>query len=197
MRFLGDTHKTASFIFSKFNVEMLTFDLEFFRDDYVVHDNLEGSHLKPYDILPAAIQGRILVNDTKVRCGKLINFRPRTLICNSSFFRQETEIDPLPKGIDARNSHDYAIAYRKTQLAPPPRDPLTCRIKNKKVVIKRRDSNHSYHECLFQLDQQPVISHVKDRPLQPVRLPSESGKVFHFLEANGLALRVGRRAFCY
>ena len=49
MRFLGDTHKTAALVFSVFYVEMLTFDLEFFRDDYVVHDDLEGWRLKPYD----------------------------------------------------------------------------------------------------------------------------------------------------
>ena len=45
MRFLGDTHKAASFVFAKFNVKMLTFDLEFFRDNYVIHDDLEGFHL--------------------------------------------------------------------------------------------------------------------------------------------------------
>jgi len=42
VRFLGNTHKTASFVFSEFNVEMLAFDLEFFRDNYVIHDDLEG-----------------------------------------------------------------------------------------------------------------------------------------------------------
>ena len=90
MRFLSDTHKTASFVFSEFNVEMLTFDLEFFRDNDVIHDDLEGCRLKPYDILTAGIEGRVLVNDTKALRGKLINFRPQTLICNSSFFRHET-----------------------------------------------------------------------------------------------------------
>ena len=49
VRFLGDTHKAASFVFSEFNVEMLAFDLEFFRDNYVIHDDWEGCHLKPYD----------------------------------------------------------------------------------------------------------------------------------------------------
>ena len=47
MRFLSDSHKPASFVFSKFNEEMLTFDLEFFRNDDVVHDYLEGCRWKP------------------------------------------------------------------------------------------------------------------------------------------------------
>jgi hypothetical protein len=42
MSFLSDTHKAASFVFSKFNVEVLTLNLEFFRDDYVIHDDFEG-----------------------------------------------------------------------------------------------------------------------------------------------------------
>ena len=42
MRFLRDPHETASFVFPEFNVEMLAFDLEFFRDNYVIHDDLEG-----------------------------------------------------------------------------------------------------------------------------------------------------------
>jgi hypothetical protein len=42
VRFLGDTHKAPSFIFAEFNIEVLTFDLEFFRDNYVIHDDLEG-----------------------------------------------------------------------------------------------------------------------------------------------------------
>jgi hypothetical protein len=46
MSFLGDTHEAASFVFSKFNVEVLTLNLEFFRDDYVVHGDLEGMPLK-------------------------------------------------------------------------------------------------------------------------------------------------------
>jgi hypothetical protein len=41
VRFLGDTHKAPSFIFAEFNIEMLTLDLEFFRDNYVIHDALE------------------------------------------------------------------------------------------------------------------------------------------------------------
>jgi hypothetical protein len=45
MRFLGDAHKAPSLIFAKFNVEMLTFDLEFFRDNYVIHDAWRGYHL--------------------------------------------------------------------------------------------------------------------------------------------------------
>jgi hypothetical protein len=56
MRFLRDPHETASFVFPEFNVEMLAFDLEFFRDNYVIHDDLEGVTLKPYHISPAAIQ---------------------------------------------------------------------------------------------------------------------------------------------
>jgi hypothetical protein len=46
MCFLGDTHEAASFVFSKFNVEVLTLNLEFFRDNYVIHDDLEGMPLK-------------------------------------------------------------------------------------------------------------------------------------------------------
>ena len=42
MRFLSDTHEAASFVFSKFNVEVLTLNLEFFRDNYVIHDDLGG-----------------------------------------------------------------------------------------------------------------------------------------------------------
>jgi hypothetical protein len=42
MSFLSDTHETASFVFSKFNVEVLTLNLEFFRDDYVIHDDFGG-----------------------------------------------------------------------------------------------------------------------------------------------------------
>jgi hypothetical protein len=45
MCFLGDTHKAPSFIFAEFNIKMLTFDLKFFRDNYVIHDALEGFHL--------------------------------------------------------------------------------------------------------------------------------------------------------
>jgi hypothetical protein len=43
VRFLGDAHKASSFIFAKFNIEMLALDLEFFRDNYVIHDALEGA----------------------------------------------------------------------------------------------------------------------------------------------------------
>jgi hypothetical protein len=46
MRLLGNAHKAASFVFSKFNVKVLALNLEFFRDDYVIHDDLEGCHLK-------------------------------------------------------------------------------------------------------------------------------------------------------
>lgn len=45
MRFLGDTHKAPSLVFAKFNVEMLAFDLEFFRDNYVIHDAWRGYYL--------------------------------------------------------------------------------------------------------------------------------------------------------
>jgi hypothetical protein len=45
VRFLGNTHKTASFVLPEFNVKMLTFDLELFRDNYVIHDDLEGYRL--------------------------------------------------------------------------------------------------------------------------------------------------------
>jgi hypothetical protein len=45
VRFLGDAHKAPSFIFAEFYIEMLTFDLKFFRDNYVIHDALEGFHL--------------------------------------------------------------------------------------------------------------------------------------------------------
>ena len=146
MRFFGDTHEPAAFVFSEFNVEMLTFDLEFFRDNDVIHDDLEGCRWKSYDILqPGVKEGRILVNDTKGLDGKLINFRSQVVICNSSFFRQEGEIDPLTKGINPSNPHDHAIADRKTHLAPPARDPLTCRIKNKKVVVQGRNTNHSHY----------------------------------------------------
>jgi len=136
MRFLGDSHKPASFVFSKFNVEMLTFDLEFFRDNDVVHDDLEGCRWKPLDVFTAGIEGRVLVNDTKALCGKLFNFRPQTLICNSSFFRQEREINPLPERIDPGHPHHDAVAHRKTHLAPAPGDSLTAWIKNKKIVIE-------------------------------------------------------------
>lgn len=43
VRFLGDTHKAPSFIFAEFNIEMLTFDLKFFRDNYVIHDAWRAS----------------------------------------------------------------------------------------------------------------------------------------------------------
>jgi hypothetical protein len=43
VRFLGDTHKAPSFIFAEFNIEVLTFDLEFFRDNYVIHDAWRAS----------------------------------------------------------------------------------------------------------------------------------------------------------
>jgi hypothetical protein len=46
MCFLRDTHEAASFVFSKFYVEVLTFDLKFFRDNYVIHDDLEGCRLE-------------------------------------------------------------------------------------------------------------------------------------------------------
>src|ERR1700683_3960716 len=94
-------------------------------------------------------EGRSLVNDTKAPRGKLINFRPGTLICNSSFFRHESEIDPLPKRIGPSNPHHYPVAYGETHLTPSPRDSLTRRIKYKKVMIKRRNTNHSNHERLF------------------------------------------------
>lgn len=48
MCFLSDAHKAASFVFPEFNVEMLTFDLEFLCDNYVIHDALEGFHLTIY-----------------------------------------------------------------------------------------------------------------------------------------------------
>jgi hypothetical protein len=44
MSFFGDTHKAPSFIFAEFNIEMLAFDLKFFRDNYVIHDAWEGFH---------------------------------------------------------------------------------------------------------------------------------------------------------
>src|ERR1700722_7674524 len=43
--FLGTKHQTASVGFSEFNVKMLSFDLELFRYNYVIHDDLEGYHL--------------------------------------------------------------------------------------------------------------------------------------------------------
>src|SRR5580704_15003474 len=92
MRFLSDTHKTAAFVFSEFNVKVLTFDLEFFRDNDVIHDDWEGCRWKPYDILSGRIEGRILVNDTKALSGKQINFRPKTLICNPEANRLNPQI---------------------------------------------------------------------------------------------------------
>jgi hypothetical protein len=52
MRFLGDAHKAPSFIFAEFYIEVLTFDLKFFRDNYVIHDAWEGYHLPYYIYQP-------------------------------------------------------------------------------------------------------------------------------------------------
>jgi hypothetical protein len=46
VRFLCDAHKATSFVLSVFYVEMLAFDLKLFRDNYVIHDDLEGMALK-------------------------------------------------------------------------------------------------------------------------------------------------------
>lgn len=57
MRFLSDTHEAASFVFSIFNVEVLTLNLEFFRDDYVIHDDLEGMPIKQSISFQPRLQG--------------------------------------------------------------------------------------------------------------------------------------------
>jgi hypothetical protein len=195
MCFLSDAHKAASFVFPEFNVEMLPFDLEFLCDDYVIHDALEG-FAEPYVVLPAAIEGRLLLNDTKAYSGKPINFRPQALICNfSSLFLHETEVDLLPEGVDPHHSHNDPIANNKTHLASAPGDSLAPRIKNEKVVIKRRNPDHAYLERIFDFHQQPVIPHVNDRPLQAMRFPEETGKIFHLFQTNRFPLRVRRDAF--
>jgi len=43
MRLLGDAHKPAAFVLSELNIKMLSFDLEFFRYNYVIHDALGGA----------------------------------------------------------------------------------------------------------------------------------------------------------
>ena len=43
MRLLSDAHKPAAFVLSELDIEMLPFDLEFFRYNYVIHDALGGA----------------------------------------------------------------------------------------------------------------------------------------------------------
>jgi hypothetical protein len=64
MRLLSDAHKAASFVFPKLYVKMLPLNLEFFRDNYVIHDDLQGCHLTVV-FFPAATAGGTLLNDTK------------------------------------------------------------------------------------------------------------------------------------
>ena len=95
---------------------------------------LGGATTYPYYILLPTVRGGILLNGTNILSGKLINFNPDGKRAGS-LFCQEGEVDLLFERIYTSDPHHNAIAYHKTHLAPAPRDPLTDRIKDKKVVI--------------------------------------------------------------
>jgi hypothetical protein len=141
MSFLGDTHEAASFIFSKFNVEMLTLNLEFFRDDYVVHGDLEGMPLKQSIYFRPGTAGRTVLNDTKGVYGKLLNSRPQPLICNPSFSCDERKIEALLQQIDSFYPNNDLVAYPETHPGSAPGDALAYRVKNEKVQIDGGDAD--------------------------------------------------------
>ena len=141
MRFFGDTHKAPSFIFAEFNIEMLAFDLKFFRDNYVIHDALEGFHLTILHLTSYRRKEGFQLNDTKLLCGKLINHLPQTPQRKRSLFCYQTEVNLLLERIYSRDSNHHPVADHKAHFASAPGDPLTRLIKDKKVVIKRGDMN--------------------------------------------------------
>ena len=135
MRFFGDAHKTATFIFSKLNVEMLPLNLKLSRRNDVVHDLLGGIPLSWRGFHPTQMLAS--VSDTVPFCRKyLFLVSARCDPVAAGHLPEDFEVDLLLRPVDLDDTDFQSIADTKAGSSASADEPFLGRVEPKEIVVQ-------------------------------------------------------------
>jgi hypothetical protein len=134
VRFFSDAHETATFIFSKLNVEMLPLNLKLSRRNDVVHDLLGGIPLSCPGFYPTQILAS--VSDTVPFCRKYLFLALSR--CNpvaGGHFPKDFEVDLLADPVDFDHTNFQSVADTETGPGAPTNEPFLGGVEPKEIVV--------------------------------------------------------------